>query len=244
MSGTLQPCLVCGQRTKKVCSRCKGETGIELAFCSPEHQKLVWAAHRLVCGTRSKPFRLPPLTDEDVDVAIAHKDVPCQGVMENPDRSLAKGIRDMLPELKDKSIDEIIRAVAEEDKLPRREEQFVLQLVRAFRWLREDNDGHPPKMTWEMVSHFQRGVYCNTRGRELRGKPIPKYSEVMHRAVVYYELNRLVYVLDRPESWQLAFMKHSEAGLLRFIREDVAGEDPTVASQFEAAWSRLHPKMK
>ncbi|GAA6047021.1 hypothetical protein JCM3770_004155 [Rhodotorula araucariae] len=243
MSSTLQPCLVCGQRTKKVCSRCKSETGIELAFCSPEHQKLVWAAHRQVCGARSRPFRYPPITDDEIKVALENRDVPCEGVMENPDRSIAKAIRDFLHNLKDKPIEDIIEAVGEEGKLPWREEQFVLLVVRGFRWLREDNDGHAPTSTWEVVAHVHWAMHNDTRGREVRGKPIPKSSELMHRVVVNAEVHRLLHVLDRSESWQYKFLKDTKAEVTRFIQEDISGEDPAVAHQLEAAWGRLHPKM-
>jgi len=35
-----QPCEVCGEATKNRCSSCH-KAGIDLFFCSPEHQKLV-----------------------------------------------------------------------------------------------------------------------------------------------------------------------------------------------------------
>ncbi|BGP39504.1 hypothetical protein JCM10449v2_003455 [Rhodotorula kratochvilovae] len=67
--------LVCGEKTKSRCSNCK-RAGIDLFFCSPEHQKLVWPVHKLVCGPgKANPFRFPKLTAKEAEDAIQHKDV-------------------------------------------------------------------------------------------------------------------------------------------------------------------------
>ncbi|GAA5992884.1 hypothetical protein JCM10908_001390 [Rhodotorula pacifica] len=49
-------CLVCGASTSTRCSSCAAKSGIDLYFCSKEHQKLIWPFHRLVCGERAHPF--------------------------------------------------------------------------------------------------------------------------------------------------------------------------------------------
>ncbi|GAA5889086.1 hypothetical protein JCM6882_009738 [Rhodosporidiobolus microsporus] len=54
-------CCVCGRDTTTRCSACL-EAGIDLFFCSREHQKLVYFAHKKVCGKNAKPFRFPPLS--------------------------------------------------------------------------------------------------------------------------------------------------------------------------------------
>ncbi|GAA6038680.1 hypothetical protein JCM8097_002341 [Rhodosporidiobolus ruineniae] len=61
-------CCVCGASSTQRCSAC-GKAGFDLFFCSQEHQKLVWSAHKLSCGmgTTEKPFRFPPLTKEEVN---------------------------------------------------------------------------------------------------------------------------------------------------------------------------------
>ncbi|BGP69966.1 MYND-type domain-containing protein [Rhodotorula toruloides] len=64
-------CLVCGTQTKNRCSAC-ATAGIDLFFCSPEHQKLVWHVHRLFCGPgKADPWRWPPLSPAEVDAALA-----------------------------------------------------------------------------------------------------------------------------------------------------------------------------
>ncbi|GAA6033067.1 hypothetical protein JCM8097_000129 [Rhodosporidiobolus ruineniae] len=57
-------CCVCGKETTQRCSAC-GNAGFDLFFCSEEHQKLVWFAHKLVCGLKSLPFVVPPLSAEE-----------------------------------------------------------------------------------------------------------------------------------------------------------------------------------
>ncbi|GAA6055418.1 hypothetical protein NBRC10513_006338 [Rhodotorula toruloides] len=68
-------CLVCGTETKNRCSRCL-EAGLDLFFCSPEHQKLVWFGHKLVCGENAFPFVLPLLSADELDVALRDLDKP------------------------------------------------------------------------------------------------------------------------------------------------------------------------
>ncbi|BGP39522.1 hypothetical protein JCM10449v2_003473 [Rhodotorula kratochvilovae] len=67
-----QPCLVCREKTIQRCSACV-KAGIDLFFCSTEHQKLVWFAHKAVCGPgKANPFVWPALTQAEVDFAKAN----------------------------------------------------------------------------------------------------------------------------------------------------------------------------
>ncbi|BGP39523.1 hypothetical protein JCM10450v2_003489 [Rhodotorula kratochvilovae] len=58
-------CDVCGALADFGCSQCAA-AGIDLFFCSKEHQKLVWFAHKLVCGQEN--YRSPPLTPPEQDI--------------------------------------------------------------------------------------------------------------------------------------------------------------------------------
>ncbi|GAA5838000.1 hypothetical protein JCM9279_004098 [Rhodotorula babjevae] len=61
-----EPCLICGVETKNRCSSCQ-EAGVDLFFCSPDHQRLVWKAHKPHCGPgKANPFRIEPLSDADL----------------------------------------------------------------------------------------------------------------------------------------------------------------------------------
>lgn len=92
-------CLVCGKTCTLRCSACAQKSNIDLYFCSSDHQKLVgrrredllfplaetransrltpcslqqiWPFHRLVCGDRSHPFKLPPFSKEEAEVTYA-----------------------------------------------------------------------------------------------------------------------------------------------------------------------------
>ncbi|BGO96445.1 hypothetical protein NBRC10513v2_003376 [Rhodotorula toruloides] len=69
---TYNTCCMCGKETKTRCPRCAAE-GIDVFFCSTDHQKLAWSTHKLVCGSKSNPFTLPPLTDEEADLVWTHR---------------------------------------------------------------------------------------------------------------------------------------------------------------------------
>ncbi|GAA5821575.1 hypothetical protein JCM11251_000915 [Rhodosporidiobolus azoricus] len=71
-------CCVCGARTEKRCGACSA-AGFDLFFCSREHQKLVYFAHKQVCGRNAKPFCFPPLTPAEAAEAIEirHLDIDC-----------------------------------------------------------------------------------------------------------------------------------------------------------------------
>ncbi|GAA5949549.1 hypothetical protein JCM10213_002595 [Rhodosporidiobolus nylandii] len=61
-------CAVCGIVTKQRCGAC-AEAGAAIFFCSREHQKLIWSAHKRFCGANSKPFRFPLLSPAEAELA-------------------------------------------------------------------------------------------------------------------------------------------------------------------------------
>uniref|UniRef100_A0A0K3CDN7 BY PROTMAP: gi/472587578/gb/EMS25074.1/ zinc finger, MYND-type protein [Rhodosporidium toruloides NP11] n=1 Tax=Rhodotorula toruloides TaxID=5286 RepID=A0A0K3CDN7_RHOTO len=68
-------CLVCGTETKNRCSACV-KAGIDLFFCSPEHQKFVWPVHRYFCGPgKANPWTWPALTPDEAREALEKLDV-------------------------------------------------------------------------------------------------------------------------------------------------------------------------
>ncbi|GAA6039911.1 hypothetical protein NBRC10512_008236 [Rhodotorula toruloides] len=70
----LSKCCVCGQVATKRCEPC-GARDVDLFFCSPEHQKLVWDAHKQVCGDKANPFTSPPLSAKEAALAKALADL-------------------------------------------------------------------------------------------------------------------------------------------------------------------------
>ncbi|GAA6041174.1 hypothetical protein JCM8097_004152 [Rhodosporidiobolus ruineniae] len=60
-----QGCWICGKEDSERCSAC-AKAGINIFFCSSEHQRLVWPIHKLFCGPgKANPFTLPPLSPEE-----------------------------------------------------------------------------------------------------------------------------------------------------------------------------------
>ncbi|GAA5903809.1 hypothetical protein JCM8208_006585 [Rhodotorula glutinis] len=71
-----ETCLVCCEKTKNRCSKC-AEAGIDLFFCSPKCQKLVWNVHKRVCGPgKANPFVWPLLSKDESREIIEHMDEP------------------------------------------------------------------------------------------------------------------------------------------------------------------------
>ncbi|PRQ72412.1 hypothetical protein AAT19DRAFT_16336 [Rhodotorula toruloides] len=75
-------CLVCGNRTSKRCKSCSEQAGINLFFCSPEHQKLVWLGHRSFCGLKAFPVIFPLLSKDEACDIIPRLDIAPQGEAE------------------------------------------------------------------------------------------------------------------------------------------------------------------
>ncbi|GAA6041060.1 hypothetical protein JCM8097_004695 [Rhodosporidiobolus ruineniae] len=66
---TAGPCLVCGEETTSRCEACR-QAGIDLFFCSKEHQKLLWPVHKKVCGPgKASPFMWPDLSQVENEAA-------------------------------------------------------------------------------------------------------------------------------------------------------------------------------
>ncbi|GAA5887828.1 hypothetical protein JCM6882_000767 [Rhodosporidiobolus microsporus] len=71
-----EPCWICGASTPTRCQAC-GTAGIDIFFCSKEHQRLVWPVHKLVCGPgKAMPFAWPLLSKEEVGDLLRHCDDP------------------------------------------------------------------------------------------------------------------------------------------------------------------------
>ncbi|GAA6032922.1 hypothetical protein JCM8097_000050 [Rhodosporidiobolus ruineniae] len=86
-------CCVCGKETKDRCGAC-GKAGFNLFFCSREHQKLVWFAHKRICASRTKPFSFPPLTEDEIEYAKDHINVS-YGVQRRGSVTLATELTEM-----------------------------------------------------------------------------------------------------------------------------------------------------
>ncbi|GAA5908055.1 hypothetical protein JCM8208_003673 [Rhodotorula glutinis] len=64
-------CEVCDAPTTQRCVACLAH-GLDLYSCSTDHQRLLWPAHRLVCGANSSPFMPPDLSSDQRNQLCSH----------------------------------------------------------------------------------------------------------------------------------------------------------------------------
>ncbi|GAA5881268.1 hypothetical protein JCM3774_002871 [Rhodotorula dairenensis] len=84
-------CLLCGAPSTLRCSTCASDAHVDLYFCSTEHQKLTWPAHKIACGKRgAHPFRLPAFSRREADQAWRRY---CQPATEDLQAQLQKDLR-------------------------------------------------------------------------------------------------------------------------------------------------------
>ncbi|GAA5975961.1 hypothetical protein JCM5350_000791 [Sporobolomyces pararoseus] len=72
----LGSCVVCGEKTSLRCRECAAAGLDWIYFCSQSHQKLVWFAHKRVCGSRSNPFQWPLLSRREVEAILEISEKP------------------------------------------------------------------------------------------------------------------------------------------------------------------------
>ncbi|GAA5905043.1 hypothetical protein JCM6882_002426 [Rhodosporidiobolus microsporus] len=150
-SSTVDKCCVCAKPTTTRCGACQA-AGVDVFFCSKEHQKLVYFAHKQVCGERANPFLWPDLSKEEAEEAIKHMDeVAHFGTF--PLGSVKKDIGDRFPRFAGK-IPSLIRSlVGTTDATPHPPElrQDLLILIRGAehrrRMMRENPFAPSPSIT-------------------------------------------------------------------------------------------------
>ncbi|GAA5895124.1 hypothetical protein JCM6882_008288 [Rhodosporidiobolus microsporus] len=80
-------CAVCPQRTTTRCSGCS-----TVAFCSREHQKLLWTTHKYVCKNGGE-WTCAPLSAGEVAEITKRRDVPCLSYDGSCSPSLVKKLK-------------------------------------------------------------------------------------------------------------------------------------------------------
>ncbi|GAA5893799.1 hypothetical protein JCM6882_003098 [Rhodosporidiobolus microsporus] len=88
----LPECAVCSARTFTRCSGCPDSN---VFFCSREHQKLLWPAHKHLCGASLDACYFPPLTEKE-----------CQALLTSDDTetSPSSGVRSLLDKLQKEAL--------------------------------------------------------------------------------------------------------------------------------------------
>ncbi|GAA5963670.1 hypothetical protein JCM8115_004236 [Rhodotorula mucilaginosa] len=122
-------CFVCAKPANLRCSACAGK--VEVSFCSKEHQKLAWPAHKLACGERAAPFMLPPFSEYEADRAM----MACQVQASTPGQKSAQDLlkKALLPAQGMERYNRLRRLIGKNCRLdlnsPRKRD--IVELVRA-----------------------------------------------------------------------------------------------------------------
>ncbi|GAA5918412.1 hypothetical protein JCM6882_008332 [Rhodosporidiobolus microsporus] len=194
----MDSCAVCFKPASLRCSSCS-QAGVNLVFCSQEHQKLVWSAHKRVCGSKSNscfPFIHPPLTQFEADEGkrtLTNSGHPFAELM----GGAAFGPVTLWDGLKSAGVRrEQVEAVLDTLTLPQAQWRLppnivvsAQQVIRTVRYYRVQNStGKPFFDPFSLLADWDVGF--GTAGR-MKGKLIneylePYYSEMCHRALCFY----------------------------------------------------------
>ncbi|GAA5954932.1 hypothetical protein JCM3765_007816 [Sporobolomyces pararoseus] len=243
-------CVICGKETNLRCREC-GQFGMDLFFCSEKHQKLVWFAHKRVCGKRSNPFKWPNFDSKEIDDMIELCDKPYQVDNKGPIRTVLSDNKPTIskfsgtPEEEKAFSKQILRFTYEsfsDEKTSLStsfgfDQQVTLvglrseaYLVRAFSTVLP-----PSKKDAKALSERFFDVLANKERNLLpelsdnRGN-YPFYSTWQHK-YLFHSATILLSHLEAPPSPEIvAAVKHTANKLRRFYREVVAKTHPKEAN--------------
>ncbi|GAA5914393.1 hypothetical protein JCM8208_002836 [Rhodotorula glutinis] len=185
-----QTCLVCGVKTSNRCSRC-AKAGITISFCSPDHQALVWKAHRHFCGPgKANPFTWPLLPQDQADEIVEH--------MFEPAEMLASSSMGTRPTVADSLL---LWAAVPRDELPvivqslakpslrgsrPHERQGALAVVRALETMRRaPRKGGPGMFRMPYIDPVQSTAYHDFYNIDKRGSGVePWRTKYRHMLAV------------------------------------------------------------
>ncbi|BGP70042.1 MYND-type domain-containing protein [Rhodotorula toruloides] len=222
-SNAIGRCLVCYAETKNRCSRCKG-AGVDLFFCSPEHQKLAWPGHRIFCGPNAFPLLFSYLTDAELAGARA--------MLEEPNIAIKEGTKTTLFELMEKHSSDrldvprlrnMLERCAEtaEDPVPLDETfaQLLLKLLSTFRC--------KPDTSAKLSNAYLLWSLCHCIAELLnaqdasfpwiaKSRTWPE-TEVLHRALTIETLSRVA--VNEVEAEVLKTIKASNLALRAYVKD-------------------------
>ncbi|GAA5938591.1 hypothetical protein JCM3775_002167 [Rhodotorula graminis] len=238
-----QPCEVCGVETTRRCSACV-KAGISLFFCGKDHQKLIWPAHKTVCGPgKAHPFMVEPLSDEEVawvrgelgTTSLASGVTLSQELVDlsQSDRS-AKSI---LGELtgntyltskirKENLIVQWIRAVYVGQKHARLNSPSKMDLQRVFA---DKPNRLPAFMTTQPSASILRRIYAKLEALYI-GVEVDEstwFSLVQHKALIMSYLLQVSVVRGHPDELQ-SYWELCCSRMYAWIRAGAGSNDPRI----------------
>ncbi|BGO96414.1 putative hemagglutinin [Rhodotorula toruloides ATCC 204091] len=183
-------CFVCGRLTALKCRPCT-DAGVDLFFCSPECQKLVWFAHRQVCGPgKANPPCLPELSPGELQSARERSRNPIVTGGGHP-MTLAGDLEGVSHDRFETVMNFIGGPVNECSALPNK--PYLVSIVRSTRWSDPTQKpnislrGLPDKFVIDHVSKLICGVCSSLLGADILPEKVIEtswWTSLIHRLVL------------------------------------------------------------
>ncbi|BGP18443.1 hypothetical protein JCM10213_003176 [Rhodosporidiobolus nylandii] len=236
-------CCVCGKVTQDRCGAC-AEADFDLFFCSREHQKLIWPAHKLVCGPLAVPFRWPDLSQAEMQDALLHKDAVVR-LNESADGRGELSLRSMLKSSNIGSfltVEAFIAWLGHNDKndLGRSASQSCLLYVRQWTYHRVMRDAAPPSpAALATLSPFNLCASISFNMKMELHPSAPWWSSLHHRILAFAAVNYVS--LRRGDGSYGLLLLATAKRVLDCLKTEVAAHDPEVAAHAIGVMARLVP---
>ncbi|BGP15669.1 hypothetical protein JCM10213v2_003658 [Rhodosporidiobolus nylandii] len=215
-------------------------------FCSVEHQKMIWFAHKRVCGERANPFRWPLLSAEEAEDALPRIDKPANN---DPATTLAQIIAFNHGTSRDQAAN-VLASLSAESSAPRlsmKDEQKLLPLVRysEYQQVLANGKGNPfippnrhndPSIWHNLIGSW----ILNTLNVKTDYHDKAWWTPYQHFALVYFVL-REKYRLKPWDTDAKAFHSHARQQFERVMRVEVAKEDPVLSRTMLSQFGKLPP---
>ncbi|BGP15690.1 hypothetical protein JCM10213_006140 [Rhodosporidiobolus nylandii] len=236
-SQDLQPCLVCVKGTKQNCAKCAA-AGLQIPFCSRECQKMVWFAHKRICGST----KLPLLTKEEADDAKRNRRVPAMYYSEGREGpfSLEGMFQRFMRVYVGRDIGPIIDAVTEGTARPNKMSNVTLFMIRGTRWQREHIANRPHHAVFDVLGNFELLLSNAIADPQVLLGTAPYLPLLRHRAIVVFALNETLQknLLPSPQL-NITTLPQAYDWLCRWIDVDLARlYSPVVAKQVREVMDR------
>ncbi|GAA6027650.1 hypothetical protein JCM8097_007965 [Rhodosporidiobolus ruineniae] len=229
-TAAFQVCCVCGKDTSTRCSAC-AKVGIDLFFCSPEHQKLVWkGAHSEVCGSKAHPFLYPDMTAFEAHQVVQLAKRGLEGLSDDADadeRSLAAQLarhgRSRPPRREGPTVVAGLCAIA---RVPEQQFERVMPIflqdskpletkrrislamnARSLVFTLQSEDGNPDPRLGPFYPVATVESHISARYAEVHGTL--QASQLLHRALILFQLVHLKRQASPPPSFRPEFALHA-----------------------------------
>ncbi|BGP15741.1 hypothetical protein JCM10213_007964 [Rhodosporidiobolus nylandii] len=221
-----QPCCVCGKETTQKCGACAA-AGFDLFFCSREHQKLIWPAHRRVCGPSAKPFKLPLLSQEEAEDASRQRDVPSIWISYN---NTYISQMESLRQYRGARTEEVFNGMLRDQTVGRSPDEPLnwafLNQSRGCRWSRNVDNPSLPVSAFDRLANFEQALISRLSPSHeqdwYNGQAENWLSPLRHKALVLFQLEEQRLSASPHSSYHPSFHRHAYDVVWRHISSELA----------------------